>query len=335
MLLFELAIICLALLAVRKPQTQETDFLGKETCNIVKGVFILYVFLRHVSQYLGDHTAIPILDIYLQNLFRQLIVVMFLVYSGYGVHYSMSHKSGYTTTIPRRRMLTTLLNFDVAVCIYAATCLVIGKSITTPHFLLSLVGWLDCGNSNWYIFAIICFYGFSFIAGTAFKENKTWRVATVFVLCTLYLVVLRNFKGFWWYDTALAYPLGAALAEYKNDIVAFMRKNYWGLLVASLLLTLVFNFIEKHDLAFAFITTPAFATAVLLLTMRIPLKSRALEWCGKNLFPLYIYQRLSMLTIATLAPTFVANYHIAYVATCFTITVLIAHLYHHIEIRLK
>lgn len=34
------------------------------------------------------------------------------------------------------------------------------------------------------------------------------------------------------------------------------------------------------------------------MTMKIKIDSPALKWCGKNLFPFYIYQRIPMIILA-------------------------------------
>lgn len=42
--------------------------------------------------------------------------------------------------------------------------LILRKEMTVSHALLSLIGWENVGNSNWYIFCIICCYAFTYIA---------------------------------------------------------------------------------------------------------------------------------------------------------------------------
>ena len=63
--------------------------------------------------------------------------------------------------------------------------------------------------------------------------------------------------------------------------------------------------------------------------------NKVLVWMGKNLFPLYIYQRIPMIIFSSLAGgTFVANFPIAFVVSSFAITVLIAYLYKYWAIKL-
>ena len=63
------------------------DFLSKDRCNSIKGIFILLVFFRHAVQYMSDYpfSGIDCVVPPSKKLMGHLIVVMFLFYSGYGV----------------------------------------------------------------------------------------------------------------------------------------------------------------------------------------------------------------------------------------------------------
>lgn len=65
--------------------------------------------------------------------------------------------------------------------------------------------------------------------------------------------------------------------------------------------------------------------------MRLQIKSCPLEWCGKHLFPIYIYQRLPILL---LSGQFIASYHLVYVIFCLIVTLVIAKYYRFWQIKL-
>ena len=48
------------------------------------------------------------------------------------------------------------------------------------------------------------------------------------------------------------------------------------------------------------LTNFIFAFLVILISRKIELNNRYLNWCGKNLFPLYIYMRVPMLVLDNL-----------------------------------
>lgn len=167
-------------------------YLEKERCNAIKGIFIVVVFFRHVSSYLLKIGFEPkgFLDksfFLVDNLIGQLLVAMFLFYSGYGVMRSISIKgSGYLMSFPRKRLFTTLLNFDVAVCCFLFIDFIFNIPLSAYQIGFSFIAWESVGNSNWYIFVILLCYFITYVSymivkiwGGAYLCSCTWDV-TVF-----------------------------------------------------------------------------------------------------------------------------------------------------------
>ena len=304
------------------------DYISKNTCNVVKGVCIWLVFICHISGYMSD---IPTLNSWDNMLYRfngyvrQLLVVPFLFYSGYGVTLAvMSKGKEYAGSIPRKRVLPTLLRFDVAVMIFVLMNLLLGFKLDIKTVLLALTGWESVRNSNWYIFCILVCYMISwgsFKLGGVSRRMLIWLWAGII----LYNVSLYLTKGFWWYDTVFSYGFGALFAFYKDSLQELIRKRYRPLLIVSLCGFLIFyNLHDKFSIS-ANITGVFLCCLLVLFTSKVKLKNRLLEWSGKNLFPLYIYQRLPMFALSTLAGgSFMNEHYYLYVAACFIITVIIA-----------
>lgn len=120
------------------------DYLSKDSTNSIKGIFILLIVISHSMQYImrGEYAFDGIGDLVFQSFFTlllQLVVVMFLFYSGYGVGESFKKKQMlYVQAMPRHRILGTLLNFDVAVIAFIILDLLLGITISTDQCLLSL-----------------------------------------------------------------------------------------------------------------------------------------------------------------------------------------------------
>lgn len=130
-----------------------------------------------------------------RRLVRQLLVVMFLFYSGYGVTESIASKGKtYINAIPKKRILTTLLNFSVAVCVFIGLASALGKDLTVEQCLLSLIGWESVGNSNWYIFCILICYAATYIAFKASTNSRGALILLSLLSCT-YLLVIQHFRG--------------------------------------------------------------------------------------------------------------------------------------------
>lgn len=92
------------------------------------------------------------------------MVAMFMFYSGYGVMESIRSKGmNYVHSMPKKRILSTWIHFAFIVALYVLLTVAIGNEITLKQLLLSFIGWDSVGNSNWYIFDILCLYLMSFV----------------------------------------------------------------------------------------------------------------------------------------------------------------------------
>ena len=328
------------------------DFLSKSKTETVKGIFIIVVFINHIQEYYLK-TGADLSAWYDKAFFLparavgQLMVVMFLFYSGYGVTESIKRKGKeYVKHIPKRRVLGTLVNFDIAVIIFTLVCYLISIKVGLIQFLLSLIGWSSVGNSNWYIFCITICYALSYIA-----YQITERAHGVIMLCLLvvgYSIFLSFFKGTWWYNTVFAYAAGAVVSEYNELLIDRFRKMYIKYLLViglcfALCLTcyLLFygpfkSYLEVVGAMVFNVMSVFFALLVVLVTMKLSIHNKVLEWLGSNLFPLYIYQRLPMMVLATLFPSvLVASHPYVFLLLCIGITGCIAWGYQFIQIKLR
>lgn len=349
MLVFLLSFLALCLWLVKAHlKGFNADFLAKDRTDAVKGFFIVVVFISHIREYYAmaganltrwydDAFFLP------AKVFGQLMVVMFLFYSGYGVMESIKRKGmEYVRSIPRKRVLGTLVNFDVAVMVFAVASLLLGIGLTWEQFVLSLPGWDSVGNSNWYIFDIVVCYALTWLA---FR----WTKQGGHILCWLviaFAVTMSFLKGTWWYNTLFAYAAGVVFSVHKAKCIEAWKSNYmkWlcilgGSFVGLLGLYLAFYVLFKGELeqigAFVFnLMSVFFAFTVVLLTMKVRFGNKALYWLGRNLFPLYIYQRLSMMVITELWPGFVSTYPYCFLLACAGVTCLIAYLYRYINIKI-
>ena len=210
------------------------DYLSFDTTNAIKGIFISLVFIKHVIPYVTDagyelgNGMLTNLFVYLNNFVGQWIVVMFLFYSGYGVMESIKKKGvGYVNSIPRKRVLNTLINFDVAVLVFAVIALIFQEEYSVSHYILAFTGWTSIGNSNWYIFVILLCYFISFLAFRREHNSLSRNSKLCLLLLTVATVVLYLVKPSWWYDTMLCFGVGVLFSLYKNKVEALFRKYYF------------------------------------------------------------------------------------------------------------
>jgi hypothetical protein len=246
--------------------------------------------------------------------------------------------------MPVRRILNTILNFDVAVAIFTIASLAMGRHIGASQFLLSLVALDSVGNSNWYIFIILLCYALAFVSfllsysrpGDSSKnENGLICLTAASISSMLVLHFVR--QPSWWYDTILAFCAGAAISQHKKKFVALVSRHYSALLATSLLSLAAFRLLAPSRLfgIAGNMTTLSFAFVVLLITYKVKIGNPALTWMGENLFPLYMYQRLPMISIATLYPQFISAHPVSFMAISIAASMALASLYRFIKIQLR
>ena len=95
------------------------DYIDKNNSSYIKGIFILVVFASHIIQYAKYNKPLDKVGLNFLLEFGQLMVTMFLFYSGYGVYESIKNKGKqYVNSMPKKRILNTLINFDLSVLLY-------------------------------------------------------------------------------------------------------------------------------------------------------------------------------------------------------------------------
>ena len=308
----QIAIVSIAFLVLAfglRPVRWNGAYLSKETTSTINGLFITLVFLSHFSQYS------TYMSNYVARWLGQLIVVMFLFYSGYGcmVQYKAKGRS-YLQTFPKKRVLSTLVNFDIAVAIFVVVGLLLGKSFSIKQVALSFVCWDSVGNSNWYIFAILlCYLAFWLVFDKLPSKVRKFNGGGLILQIILIALVigLSRVKEPWWYDTIMSFGAGVMYAIYKEEIEAFVRRWYWAVLIGLIAAFMVIPYlplISRYHFAMFNMKSVAFALIVVLLTMKFEIRCPVFAWCGRNLFPLYIYQRIPMIVFFSIWPAAFADW---------------------------
>ena len=150
----------------------------------------------------------------------QLMVVPFLFYSGYGIFESVK-KNGvsYVLLFKKKRILKTLFHFDLAVILFLVYDVFLApEKLSVLKVVTSLVAWDSVGNSNWFVFAILCAYIFSFFAFVLNKGHLFRSLIVITVLCFMYVAIVSRFKESYWFDTILAFPLEGLFSLCKEKI---------------------------------------------------------------------------------------------------------------------
>lgn len=327
-----LAVMCLWGIKLRCANGFEDYMSPQKTCSI-KGVFVVIVLLSHVRQYITiDNSWQNSAFTWLMGSMGQLMVVAFLFYSGYGVALGLKNKDGYAKTLPTKRALKVFVHFDIAVLIFYITGLALGKNYSIQRLLLSLVGLDGVGNSIWFIFDIIILYLLTFAVFIFAKKRMVLGTAIMTVASFAAVLLIREFKGseYWWWDTIMCYPLGMWYALAKPYIDRVLLPNFSKWLSCTAITAIVFFamreiFSAMHASRKIFVPMAlVFAVLMVLISMRISVNNRVLQWFGKRVFGIYILQRIPMIVLSH----FGANSNpVLFTAATFALTIVLAEIF--------
>ena len=247
-----LIILILYNIKLAKPKGAEYlfyDSVSKDKSVCIKGIFAIIIMFSHVRGYIVCDNFFDNVYDKLLNFIGQQMVVMFLLYSGYGIIKSMRNNPHYMNDFLYKRVFRTHYHFLVALVFYIFIALVLGKGYSLVDYCFSLIGWSSIGNSNWYIFDTLVLYlitYFSFVRiGHPGWKNYYSCIIFSLLICIFILFLKIAEKQTYWYDTVLAFPLGMIFALCESKINNLFRKRqiyYWStLLIAAAVYIFVNN----------------------------------------------------------------------------------------------
>lgn len=275
-----------------------SDYLCKKQTNSLKGILILLIFYSHFISYIDKPILYNHYILHLRDWLGQFIIVIFLFYSGYGIYESIKKdKNNYLNNFPVRRILRTFFHFAIAVAIFfIIKCCFMGYTYNIKKILLTFIGWNSIGNSNWYVFDILILYSLFYISFKFFDKDDKKAIVLLWGLSFVLILWLRNVQPFRFYDTILSFPLGVTYSFYKDKIHEFIFNNKKYLLLLFVVLFGIFSLkICPRDTIGYWISGMLFSILCVLISMKIKIGNKVLNWLGENIFYIYIFQRLPMM----------------------------------------
>ena len=290
------------------PQGFFADHMKPERILPVKGFFVLLVFFRHAGSYLNlSEAARDTLFLRIDRGLDQLIVTMFLFYSGFGLYDSIQRKGqSYLRSFPRKRLLRIWLRFVFCVCLFLVYAVVAGQHYPLRQILLSMIGWDHIGNSNWYMFVTFCLYILLWLVFRFAKRKDAAVTLAVFSAAALLLIIVLAVtkpKLYWWYNTIPCFVLGMWYRRFRaqtDRAVQRSGRRYWCCVLTAALFCggfLTDYYVTGQTVLFM-IGAVLFTLLILLLTMKIRVRSRTLAFFGRHMFSIYMLQRLSFLLLS-------------------------------------
>lgn len=333
------------------------DLLDQSQTYAINGFMICLVVFRHIISrlvrhgYFAHELAVSCRwdgwAYRIDGLMFQLLVVTFLFYSGYGIVEQIKRKGAkYIDDIPSRRILSTYLNFAIAICAFCAVHFVFSSGVPIKRMLASFIFIRQIDNPAWYICCIMWCYLGTYIAALLVKKNihagggygGVWFVVFNFVFDALFVVIMSTVRPneSKWFNTIFAYTFGVFVSTYRERSVKFIDKFSLPLFLGSLIACLVLSQISlewlgiKHNLMGI-----CFMVLILVSTSKVRFGNRFVCWLGKSLFPIYMYHMLLLLVWKCCWKAEVSEYtsHLIIIST-FGFSLIVARLYHFWQIRI-
>ncbi len=312
------------------------DYMSKESTGSINGIFVLLVFMCHISTYMSLGGASDKIWLDFKSYLGQLVVATFLFYSGYGMMCSISKKgTPYVKNIFKSRFLSLLLHFDIAIVLFAVVNLFIKREYLLKDFLLALTTWGTIGNSNWYITAVLCLYILMIVSFLIFRKKKFFALCTMTVLSALLVYLfIKLERPSYYYNTIVLLPLGMWYAYFKETIDKVVMKN--GITYALVLCALVG--MHAFSLKYRALGLPvytvwavSFMLILILVSMKLKIGNPILEFLGRHVFSIYILQRIPMSVFRYLG---LNDNNLIYFCLCFIVTVLMSVVFDNVMAKL-
>ncbi len=297
------------------------NYIDRSNTTIINGIFVVIVFFSHFLSY---NTNLNIYDKSLNFIIiklGQLIVATFLFYSGFGIYEKIKkNKEQYIDSFFKKRFIPTFLNFWVAILLFLLLNLVLKRTYSIKNILLSFIGWESIGNSNWYMFAIFYLYLSVLFSFKLFKGEDKYNLIIITILTFIYVYYINIYRFPHWCTTILCFVGGMWYSFFKDKIDAFVMRNfksYIGTIIISGLLLLIF-YHERSNIYIHNLLSITFVFMINLFNMKVTSNSKILLFLGKNVFWIYILQRISMIIFQNRLNIYL------YFIICLSITLVLA-----------
>ena len=174
-----------------------TEWITRKQTTSIKGFFILLVFFSHIRVYFtGDFEgewSYRYYNWFLSEL-SQLMVTMFLFYSGFGIMESYQKKKSYLNRFVFRRVFLTWIHLVFGLLLYVLMNIAFHFSYSAKEYVFCWIGWTSIGNSNWYIFDILVLYILTymvFMIGSKLRVSIRIQLALTFLQLERWFICLK------------------------------------------------------------------------------------------------------------------------------------------------
>lgn len=289
-----------------KPIKEFNDsYLSVTTSNAYRGIFALIVIFHHLAQRTTGGYLMP--DF---TRIGYLAVAVFFFLSGYGLQKKNISDQAYSRGFLIKRIPTILIPYIIMCVLYWGTYALLGDVRTLSSIWNNFIKYGDpIVWFSWYVISIIVFYLAFYLLMKIFKRHHLGTILGGIAYFIVYVFLCKKLSfGSWWYTTALLPVLGIVWATYEKQILKFVRKSYFALLPLLLLAFVALSLYKWtiywsvwpsawFELILTIVSSLLFVVTAVLLSLKLKIGNKILDFLGSISFEIYMTQGLSMLLL--------------------------------------
>ena len=297
------------------------DYLNLKQSKQIQVLACIGIMIHHVTQQITSYGNNPKGPITVFSYIGFMFTALFFFFSGYGLIYSYLSKEGYLGGFLKKRLPAVLIPFWIInLLIVLAQLFYKKESVGLVKGLKEILGLILVNSNGWFVIEIVILY-LLFYGVFSVVKNKDMALLLLCLLTAAligfsffqghdpYEEKVHWFRGEWWYNSTICFCYGILYANYKEKIERSFKSFYyiWTLIAGLLTLVMIcasiytlnrYGYYRElvHDglrcaaitLSVQSVSCIVFTTFVLLLNMKLPLKSRVLEYLGSILLTLFL-----------------------------------------------
>ena len=342
------------------------DFLSLKVSKGIQGFWAVCIIAHHfVQPFVYSGQGAGALSIF--ALIGFLFVGVFFFFSGYGLFKSYKNKPNYLNGFLRKRIPVVLVPLYVVNTILTVIVLVTGGTMYNDmnplvmgmdniFFRITTFLGITLMNSNaWYMITIAIFYIIFYLAFKYGKnEDKAFKIMGIFSIAYLIVGIAAGhgifwLQGEWWYNTSFLLFIGMYVAKNEERIISCIKKRYATFFAISSVGTIVLTGVAivvvmmlsyyRPGLAgracsivcllCETLATTFFVSIILILTMKVRLNNKILDFLGIIALEVYLIHRFFLVVLNSQYITISNN--ILYLAAVYVCTIMTAIVLHQVD----
>ena len=252
----------LLLISSKRRPSEDNAFFDRILSKEIRGFLAIFiVFHQTVITMMNFGISTTLMKEFFNYYYYGILAVAFFFFcSGFGLIKRWMTDQDYTKGFMKRRIFTVLVPYFICNYIYLTEALLgnirYGNHFTFTEVICAFFGLFLVNNQMWFAVEIMILYvAFRLIFGKVKKAGPGIILMTAVVLIMVTIGLLSGhsqsftmsywFKGEWWYNTILMFPVGMIYAYKEDRINRIIRKAFTAIILCSSVLFVLLDYIHR------------------------------------------------------------------------------------------